>query len=170
MHRRCWASLDLSWSGSGSGPGLVLVAAWLPRVTGGRSPVLPSHFWAASLDWLSLFFIIMRKYAYRRRGYRGHKPSYTVNRKFCRNLTWNKLANDADIYTAAVQLVYNPSVESSNQLGTILTIKHLEVQLQDLPTYYGLNQDTNIVGHGSLAGGWNMCVCSRRYFAKQTLS
>ena len=46
-----------------------------------------------------------------------------------------------------------PSVESSNQLGTILTIKHLEVQLQDLPTYYGLNQDTNIVGHGSLAGG-----------------
>ena len=91
------------------------------------------------------------------RGYRGHKPSYTVNRKFCRNLTWNKLANDADIYTAAVQLVYNPSVESSNQLGTILTIKHLEVQLQDLPTYYGLNQDTNIVGHGSLAGGW-ICV------------
>ena len=69
------------------------------------------------------------------------------------NLTWNKLANDADIYTAAVQLVYNPSVESSNQLGTILTIKHLEVQLQDLPTYYGLNQDTNVVGHGSLAGG-----------------
>ena len=82
---------------------------------------------------------------------------YTVNRKFCRNLTWNKLANDADIYTAAVQLVYNPSVESSNQLGTILTIKHLEVQLQDLPTYYGLNQDTNVVGHGSLAGGW-ICV------------
>ena len=40
---------------------------------------------------------------------------------------------------------------------TILTIKHLEVQLQDLPTYYGLNQDTNIVGHGSLAGGW-ICV------------
>ena len=102
----------------------------------------------------------MRKYAYRRRGYRGHKPSYTVNRKFCRNLTWNKLANDADIYTAAVQLVYNPSVESSNQLGTILTIKHLEVQLQDLPTYYGLNQDTNIVGHGSLAGDLDMCVCS----------
>ena len=56
-----------------------------------------------------------------------------------------------------MQLVYNPSVESSNQLGTILTIKHLEVQLQDLPTYYGVNQDTNVVGHGSLAGGW-ICV------------
>ena len=56
---------DLSWSGSGSGPGLVLVAAWLPRVTGGRSPVLPSHFWAASLGLaLIIFFIIMRKYAY----------------------------------------------------------------------------------------------------------
>ena len=139
VHRRCWAKPgpQLVWSG----PGLVLVAAWLPRVTGVRSTVLPSHFWAALLGRLVLvlahyFSYIMRKYAYRRRGYRGHKPSYTVNRKFCRNLTWNKLANDADIYTAAVQLVYNPSVESSNQLGTILTIKHLEVQLQDLPTYY----------------------------------
>ena len=80
MHRRCWAKpgpqLVWFWFWTGSG----LVAAWLPRVTGVRSPVLPSHFWAASLDWLSLFFIIMRKYAYRRRGYRGHKPSYTVNR------------------------------------------------------------------------------------------
>ena len=63
----------------------------------------------------------------------------------------------SDIYTSAVQLVYNPSVESSNQLGTILTVKHLEVQLQDLPTYYGLNQEQNIVGHGTLAGGW-ICV------------
>ena len=96
----------------------------------------------------------MPKYVYRRpRGYRSHKPSYTVNRKFCRNLTWNRLTQDSDIYTSAVQLVYNPSVESSNQLGTILTVKHLEVQLQDLPTYYGLNQEQNIVGHGTLAGG-----------------
>ena len=149
-----------------SGPGLVLVAAWLPRVTGVRSTVLPSHFWAALLGRLVLvlahyFSYIMRKVCLqKRRGYRGHKPSYTVNRKFCRNLTWNKLANDADIYTAAVQLVYNPSVESSNQLGTILTIKHLEVQLQDLPTYYGLNQDTNVVGHGSLADDLDMCLCA----------
>ena len=82
----------------------------------------------------------------------------------------NKLANDADIYTAAVQLVYNPSVESSNQLGTILTIKHLEVQLQDLPTYYGLNQDTNIVGHGSLAGGWICVYVPEGTSLKQTLS
>ena len=100
----------------------------------------------------------MPKYVYRRpRGYRSHKPSYTVNRKFCRNLTWNRLTQDSDIYTSAVQLVYNPTVESSNQLGTILTVKHLEVQLQDLPTYYGLNSDQNIVGHGTLAGGW-ICV------------
>ena len=160
VHRRCWASLDLSWSGLdrvwswwllGCLEWLECEAQYYP-VTSGR------HFWADWFwYWLIIFSYIMRKYAYRRRGYRGHKPSYTVNRKFCRNLTWNKLANDADIYTAAVQLVYNPSVESSNQLGTILTIKHLEVQLQDLPTYYGLNQDTNVVGHGSLAGGW-ICV------------
>ena len=68
-----------------------------------------------------------------------------------------RLTQDSDIYTSAVQLVYNPSVESSNQLGTILTVKHLEVQLQDLPTYYGLNQEQNIVGFGTLAGGW-ICV------------
>ena len=99
----------------------------------------------------------MRRYAYKRRSYRGPKPAWTVNRKFCRNLTWNRLAQDADIYTAAVQLVYNPSVESSNQLGTILTVKHLEVQLQDLPTYFGLNTQTNIASHGTLGGGW-ICV------------
>ena len=100
----------------------------------------------------------MRKYVYRRpRSYRSHKPSYTVNRKYCRNLTWNRLTQDSDIYTSAVQLVYNPTVESSNQLGTILTVKHLEVQLQDLPTYYGLNQEQQVVGHGTLAGGW-ICV------------
>jgi hypothetical protein len=69
----------------------------------------------------------------------------------------DRLTQDSDIYTSAVQLVYNPTVESSNQLGTILTVKHLEVQLQDLPTYYGLNGDQNIVGHGTLAGGW-ICV------------
>ena len=42
-------------------------------------------------------------------------------------------------------------------LGLFLQLSTFEVQLQDLPTYYGLNQDTNIVGHGSLAGGW-ICV------------
>ena len=104
----------------------------------------------------------MRKYAYRRRGYRGHKPSYTVNRKFCRNLTWNKLANDADIYTAAVQLVYNPSVESSNQLGTILTIT----------PWSTATRPTNLLwlesGH-ERSGSWfisrwlDMCLCAWRY-------
>ena len=83
----------------------------------------------------SLFFLYNEKVCLQKeRGYRGHKPSYTVSRKFCRNLTWNKLANDADILRRGGSAVYNPSVESSNQLGTILTIKHLEVQLQDLPT------------------------------------
>ena len=129
VHRRCWAKPgpQLVWSG----PGLVLVAAWLPRVTGVRSTVLPSHFWAALLGRLVLvlahyFFYIMRKYAYRRRGYRGHKPSYTVNRKFCRNLTWNKLANDADIYTAAVQLVYNLVLSLAISLGLFLQLSTLK--------------------------------------------
>ena len=53
-------------------------------------------------------------------------------------------------------------------LGLFSTI-HLEVQLQDLPTYYGLNQDTNVVGHGSLpvVGYVSMCL---KVLAKQTLS
>ena len=149
---------DLSWSGSGSGPGLVLVAAWLPRVTGGRSPVLPSHFWAAFF-WTGshYFFIIMRKYAYRRRGYRGHKPSYTVNRKFCRNLTWNKLANDVIFIPRRFSWFIILVLSLAISLGLFLQLSTFEVQLQDLPTYYGLNQDTNVVGHGSLAGGW-ICV------------
>ena len=111
----------------------------------------------------------MRKYAYRRRGYRDispRTPSTESSVETSPGINWPTMR---DIYTAAVQLVYNPSVESSNQLGTILTIKHLEVQLQDLPTYYGLNQDTNIVGHGSLAGGW-ICVYVPEGTAKQTLS
>ena len=112
----------------------------------------------------------MPKYVYRRpRGYRSRKPSYTVNRKYCRNLTWNRLTQDSDIYTSAVQLVYNPTVESSNQLGTILTVKHLEVQLQDLPTYYGLNGDQKIVGHGTLAGGWICVYVPEGTALKQTL-
>ena len=79
VHRRCWPEPGPQLVWFWSGPGLVLVAAWLPRVTGVRSTVLPSHFWAAPLGRLVLalahyFSYIMRKYAYRRRGYRGHKP------------------------------------------------------------------------------------------------
>ena len=167
VHRRCWSEPDLSWVWFR--PGLVLVAAWLPRVTGVRSnqyyPVTSGrHFWADWFwYWLIIFFLYNEKVCLQKKRLSWHKPSYTVNRKFCRNLTWNKLANDADIYTAAVQLVYNPSVESSNQLGTILTIKHLEVQLQDLPTYYGLNQDTNVVGQRFISRWLDMCLCAWRY-------
>ena len=66
---------DLSWSGSGSGPGLVLVAAWLPRVTGRAKPSITQSL-LGGLSGLALiiFFIIMRKYAYRRRGYRDISP------------------------------------------------------------------------------------------------
>ena len=107
--------------------------------------------------WACINCLAMRKYGYRRRGYRLHKPSYTVNRKFCNNLTWERLTADADIYTSAVQLVYNPSIESSNQLGTILTVKHLEVHLQDLPSFSAINEEGNIVSYGGLGGGW-ICV------------
>ena len=153
------SGLDRVWSWwlLGCLGGLEGEAQYYP-VTSGR-PLTGSHY----------FFIIMRKYAYRRRGYRGHKPSYTVNRKFCRNLTWNKLANDADIYTAAVQLVYNPSVESSNQLGTILLQLSTQKCTATRLTYYGLNQDTNIVGHGS-AGWLDMCVCSMKALQTNLLS
>ena len=51
---------DLSWSGSGSGPGLVLVAAWLPRVTEGEAQYYPVTS-GRPLDWLSLFFYYNEK-------------------------------------------------------------------------------------------------------------
>ena len=123
---------------------------------GGRSLSITQSLLGGLSTGSHYFFIIMRKYAYRRRGYRGHKPSYTVNRKFCRNLTWNKLANDAIFIPRQFSWFIILVLSLAISLGLFLQI-NLEVQLQDLPTYYGLNQDTNVVGHGSLAGGW-ICV------------
>ena len=154
---------DLSWSGSGSDR----VWSWwlLGCLEDWRAKPSITQSLLGGLSGLALiiFFIIMRKYAYRRRGYRGHKPSYTVNRKFCRNLTWNKLANDADIYTAAVQLVYNPSVESSNQLGTILQLSTLKYSYKTLPNLLWLESGHERSGSWFISRWLDMCVCSRRY-------
>ena len=124
--------LDLT----GSGPGGCL-AAWGLE---GEAQYYPVTLGGLSGLALIIFFIIMRKYAYRRRGYRGHKPSYTVNRKFCRNLTWNKLANDAIFIPRRFSWFIILVLSLAISLGLFFTIKHLEVQLQDLLTYYGLNQ------------------------------
>ena len=70
------------------------------------------------------------------------QPSYTAfNRKFCRNFTWNRLTQDSDIYTP----LYS---------WCIILVWSLLISLE---LYYGLNSDQNIVGHGTLAGGW-ICV------------
>ena len=100
----------------------------------------------------------MPKYVYRRpRGYRSRKPrtpSTESSVEISPGIGLPRIRiSIPPLYSWCIILVWS----SSNQLGTILTVKHLEVQLQDLPTYYGLNSDQNIVGHGTLAGGW-ICV------------
>ena len=74
------------------------------------------------------------------RGYRGHpkvlsKPHPGIN--------WPTMRIFMPRFSSFIILVLSLAISR-----TILTIKHLEVQLQDLPAYYGLNQDTNIVNYG----------------------
>ena len=96
------------------------------------------------------------KLRYRRYRRSGPRPAYTINHKYIRNLTWDKLGADG-WFAASVQLVNNPSVLTSNSAGNILTVKHLKCQLQNLPTYFGINSTTGIYNFGQLEGGW-ICV------------
>ena len=51
----------------------------------------------------------------------------------------------------------NPSNLTSDRVGSIVTVKHIEVQLANLPTYFGVNEDQQIKEFGQLGGGW-ICV------------
>ena len=50
-----------------------------------------------------------------------------------------------------------PSNLTSDRVGSIVTVKHIEVQLANLPTYFGVNEDQQIKEFGQLGGGW-ICV------------
>ena len=56
----CTEGAERAWTSAGLVLDLDRVWSWwllgCLEVTGGRSPVLPSHFWAASLDWPHFFY------------------------------------------------------------------------------------------------------------------
>ena len=64
---------------------------------------------------------------------------------------------DSQYYAASAKLCLNPSNLTSDRVGSIVTVKHIEVQLANLPTYFGVNEDQQIKEFGQLGGGW-ICV------------
>ena len=46
---------------------------------------------------------------------------------------------------------------TSDRVGSIVTVKHIEVQLANLPTYFGINETQNVKEYSQLGGGW-ICV------------
>ena len=77
---------------------------------------------------------------YRRRYRRRSGPAYTVTRKLIKAGAFSRLA-DSQYYAASAKLCLNPSNLTSDRVGSIVTVKHIEVQLANLPTYFGVNED-----------------------------
>ena len=96
----------------------------------------------------------MRRYR-KVRYYRRPRPAYNVNRKLIQSSNWTQLSSNG-WYASTTEIVGNPSVLTSNSPGSMLTIKHLQVQLMNLPTTTGLigSGPTAIRVTGQPAGGW----------------
>ena len=99
----------------------------------------------------------MPRYSKFRRRYRRRiGPAYTVTRKLVKAGTFSHLA-DSQYYAASAKLCVNPSNLTSDRVGSIVTVKHIEVQLANLPTYFGIDEEHQIKEYGQLGGGW-ICV------------
>ena len=99
----------------------------------------------------------MPRYSKFRRRYRRRiGPAYSVTRKLIKAGAFSRLA-DSQYYAASAKLCVNPSNLTSDRVGSIVTVKHIEVQLANLPTYFGINEDRQIKEYGQLGGGW-ICV------------
>lgn len=96
----------------------------------------------------------MRRYR-KIRYYRRPRPSYNVNRKLIQSSNWTALASTG-WYASSTQIVANPSILTSNSAGSMLTIKHLQVQLMNLPSTTGVIGSGPSAVHvgGQPAGGW----------------
>lgn len=96
----------------------------------------------------------MRRYK-KVRYYRRPRPAYNVNRKLIQSSNWTQLTSNG-WYASSTEIVGNPSVLTSNSPGAMLTIKHLQVQLMNLPTITGqIGDGANAVRvTGQPAGGW----------------
>ena len=96
---------------------------------------------------------------YRKRRYRRaivHAPAYTITRKLVKNLDWSRIA-DSNYYAASAQICLNPSNLTSDRAGSVITVKHIQVQLLNLPSVSRLNEEQREWQTGQFAGGW-ICV------------
>ena len=105
----------------------------------------------------NFYFYAMPRYSKFRRRYRRRAgPAYTVTRKLVKAGAFSRLA-ESQYYAASAKLCVNPSNLTSDRVGSIVTVKHIEVQLANLPTYFGINETQNVKEYGQLGGGW-ICV------------
>ena len=99
----------------------------------------------------------MPRYSKFRRRYRRRAgPAYSVTRKLVKSSAFSRIA-ESQYYAASAKLCVNPSNLTSDRVGSIVTVKHIEVQLANLPTYFGINETQNVKEYGQLGGGW-ICV------------
>lgn len=97
----------------------------------------------------------MRRYR-KVRYYRRPRPAYNVNRKLIQSSNWTQIPSANGWYASTTQIVANPSILTSNSAGSMLTIKHLQVQLMNLPSTTGVigSGDGARRVFGQPAGGW----------------
>lgn len=97
----------------------------------------------------------MRRYR-KVRYYRRPRPAYNVNRRLIQASNWNQIPGATGWYASTTEIVANPSVLTSNNAGSMLTIKHLQVQMMNLPNMHGSGQvaGKNVRMGGQPAGGW----------------
>lgn len=93
---------------------------------------------------------------FRRRYRRRSGPAYSITRKLIKAGAFSRIA-ESQYYAASAKLCINPSNLTSDRVGSIVTVKHIEVQLANLPTYFGVDEDHQIKEFGQLGGGW-ICV------------
>ena len=148
-----WSGLDRVWSWwlLGCLEWLECEAQYYP-VTSGR------HFWADWFwYWLIIFSYIMRKYAYRRRGYRDispRTPSTESSVETSPGINWPTMRIFIPRqFSWFIILVLSLAIS----LGLFLQLSTLKYSYKTYQLTMAWIRTRNVVGHGSLAGGW-ICV------------
>lgn len=118
-----------------------------------------ADFWKVSKTQNLIKSLLYAMPRYRKRRYRRavvSAPAYTITRKLIKNLAWSRVA-DSQYYVASAQICLNPSNLTSDRAGSVITIKHIQVQLLNLPSVRRLNEAQREWQTGQFGGGW-ICV------------
>lgn len=118
-----------------------------------------ADFWKVSKTQNLIKSLLYAMPRYRKRRYRRavvSAPSYTITRKLVKNLAWTRVG-DSQYYVASAQICLNPSNLTSDRAGSVITIKHIQVQLLNLPSVRRLNEAQREWQTGQFGGGW-ICV------------